>query len=155
MLADIVLMVGCFVGSGLIYFGEPGIGRPLLAVQLLLPLYLTIALHNATYSIGSLSNWRSATLKMASAMLIAAALLNFLAFFVKLNAAFSRVVFVAGLTSAMILMGAARVLISGWVTRYWGPSPNNILQIDAGGPALRIAKRQSHRRGRAGPGASA
>jgi lipopolysaccharide/colanic/teichoic acid biosynthesis glycosyltransferase len=138
MLTDLGLLLGSCALVGWIYFrGEPT-GSPLLAAQLLVPLYLTIAWHNGTYSLGSLTDWRGSTLKMISAVVIAAALLNFLAFFARLNANFSRVVFVAGLTSAIVAMTAARFLLSRWVRRHWGPSAINLLVIDAGGPPINI-----------------
>jgi exopolysaccharide biosynthesis polyprenyl glycosylphosphotransferase len=139
MCVDVALLLGSFFGAGLVYFeGEPP-GHPFLAAQLMLPLFLTIALHNSTYSLSSLTDWRSASTRMAAAMLIAAALLNFLAFFVKLNALFSRVVFVLGFAVAVGLMTAARWAVARWIRRHWGPNPLNVLQIDAGGPPMRIA----------------
>ncbi|MEO6041227.1 MAG: exopolysaccharide biosynthesis polyprenyl glycosylphosphotransferase [Croceibacterium sp.] len=138
MAADVMLLLGSFYGAGMLYFNGTPPGHPFLAGQLMLPLFLSIALHNASYSLGSLTDWRNATGKMAVAMFIAAALLNFLAFFVKLNALFSRVVFVAGLSAALVLMAASRWLMGRWVRRQWGPNPRNVLQIDAGGPALTI-----------------
>ncbi|MEO6152007.1 MAG: sugar transferase [Croceibacterium sp.] len=71
-------------------------------------------------------------------MLFAAALLNFLAFFVKLNTYFSRVMFVGGFIGAVALMSASRWAMGRWVHRQWGPSPLNVLQIDAGGVPMRI-----------------
>jgi exopolysaccharide biosynthesis polyprenyl glycosylphosphotransferase len=138
MLADIAVLFGSFYAAGQLYaLGQPP-GPPLFAAQLLLPMFLTLALHNGTYSLGSLTDWRSAAGKMASAMLIGAALLNFLAFFVKLNAFFSRVVFVAGMGLAIMLMMLTRFALAQWARRQWGPSSLNVLQIDAGGPPLQI-----------------
>jgi hypothetical protein len=51
---------------------------------------------------------------------------------------FSRVVFVAGLTSAVIAMAAIRIMTSRWVRRRWGPNAINRLVIEAGGPPLEI-----------------
>lgn len=138
MALDVVLLLGSFFAAGAIYFGGVVPRQPFLAAQLMLPLYLTIALHNSTYSLGSLTNWRTAVWKMIAAMFIAAALLNFLAFFVKLNTFFSRVMFVGGFVGAIAVMTATRYAIGRWVARTWGPNPINILQIDAGGPMLRI-----------------
>jgi len=137
MLADIALLLGSFALASVAYYrGDQG--HPFLVAQLMLPLFLTIALHNSTYSLLSLTDWRAATGRMARAMLIAAALLNFLAFFVKLNAVFSRVVFLVGFILALIVMAASRWMLGKWVRRQWGPSPLNVLQIDAGGPPLRV-----------------
>jgi polysaccharide biosynthesis protein PslA len=122
--------------AGTIYFEGEWTGRPLWAAQLTLPLFLTIAWHNGTYSLDSLTSWRSSSMKMLSAVVIAALLLNFLAFFAGLNALFSRVIFVAGMTIAVIAMTAARFATVQWIRRYWGPSAVNRLIIEAGGPPL-------------------
>ncbi len=138
MLIDVALVFGCGALAGYLYFrGEPT-GHPLLAAQLLLPLFLTIALYNGTYSLSALTDWRSSSMRMIGALLIAAALLNFLAFFIQLNAVFSRVVFVSGVTSAAVGMIAARIGLTWWITRTWGPSPVNRLLIDAGGPPMSL-----------------
>jgi lipopolysaccharide/colanic/teichoic acid biosynthesis glycosyltransferase len=136
MVADIALLLGSAVLAGMIYFDGEWTGRPLWAAELMLPLFLTIAWHNGTYSLDSLTNWRGSAGKMVSAVVISGALLNFLAFFARLNANFSRVVFVAGLTSAVILMAAARFATARWIKRRWGPTAINRLVIEAGGPPL-------------------
>lgn len=138
MVIDTALVFGCCALAGAIYFrGQPA-GQPLLAAQLLLPLFLTIALHNGTYSLAALTDWRASSARMLTALLISAALLNLLAFFVRLNANFSRVVFVSGLTSAALAMVLSRVTLAGWIIRNWGPSPVNRLVIYAGGPPVTV-----------------
>jgi len=136
MVTDIGLLLGSAVVAGMIYFEGEWTGRPLLAAELLLPLFLTIAWHNGTYSLDSLTNWRGSTAKMVSAVVISGALLNFLAFFVGLNALFSRVIFVGGLTTAIVAMTIARFATVRWIRRHWGPSAINRLVIEAGGPPL-------------------
>ncbi len=138
MLSDIALLLGACALVGWLYFRGQPTGSPLLAAELLLPLFLTIAWHNGTYSLDSLTNWRGSTWKMISAVVIAAALLNFFAFFAQFNANFSRVVFVAGLSSAIVGMTATRFATARWIRRYWGPTAINRLVIDAGGPPLVI-----------------
>ena len=139
MLADIGLLVGCYALAGELYrmVGGPDL-QTLLAAQLLLPIFLTIAWHNGTYSLKSLTDWRTGSLQVVLALLISAALLNFLAFFVKLNSNFSRVAFVAGLTTATIGIMATRYATARWIRRHWGPTPVNRLVIDAGGPPMII-----------------
>jgi len=138
MAIDIVLLFGCCAVAGLLYFGDLAHGQPMLAAQLMLPLFLTIALYNGTYSLGTLADWRTSATRVLMALLIAAALLNFLAFFVKLNSAFSRVIFVSGLSSAALAMVGSRIVLARWVVRNWGPSPVNRLVIEAGGPPISI-----------------
>lgn len=138
MVVDIVLLLGACALVAFVYAGESMVLQALLPAQLMLPLFLTIAWHNGTYSLGSLTDWRSGSLAMLAAVLIAAVLLNFLAFFAKMNEEFSRVVFVAGISLAITVMAASRFLISRWIRRYWGPSPLNRLVIDAGGPPMNV-----------------
>ncbi len=138
MMIDSALLIGTGALVGYFYFdGETG-ARLLPAAQLLLPLFQTIAWHNGTYSLDALTDWKSSSLKMVSAVVISAALLNFFAFFARMNAHFSRVVFVVGLTSAVVGMAAARFGLVKWIRRHWGP-PINRLVIEAGGPPLTIA----------------
>ena len=140
MIADVGLLLGAFALVSVVYFDAAPRAIPygLFAAELMLPLFLTIAWHNGTYSLDSLTNWRGSSARMVSAVLISGALLNFLAFFARLNANFSRVVFVAGLTTAVIAMAAARFATVKWIRRHWGPTAVNRLVIEAGGPPLEI-----------------
>lgn len=138
ILVDTGLLLGAALAAAVLSQGGVRYGQPMLAIQLLLPLYLTLALQNGTYSQASLTNWRVATMRMGSSLLIAAALLQFLAFFAKVNADFSRLVFVTGIVAGGLLMIVSRYVMTRWIERTWGPSPINRLVIDAGGPPIRI-----------------
>jgi exopolysaccharide biosynthesis polyprenyl glycosylphosphotransferase len=138
MVIDIALLIGVSALVAVLYQRSGNLLNALLGAELLLPLFLTIAWHNGTYSLRSLTDWRASSLDMIAAVLIAAALLNFLAFFAKMNEDFSRVVFIAGAALAVIAMAGSRYLMSRWVRRQWGPSPLNRLLIDAGGPPMHI-----------------
>ena len=138
LLVDICFLLGACALVGFLYRGGDYLFRALLPAELLLPLFLTIAWHNGTYSLRSLTDWRSSSGLMVAAVLIAAALLNFLAFFAKMNDDFSRVVFVAGMTIAILGMAASRFAVARWVRRHWGPTAINRLVIDAGGPPMHI-----------------
>ena len=102
MVIDIGVLVGaCWLVAQIYPVGNVAINA-LLPAQLILPLFLTIAWHNGTYSLRSITDWRKGSLDMVAAVLIAAALLNFLAFFAKMNDNFSRVVFVVGISLAVV-----------------------------------------------------
>jgi polysaccharide biosynthesis protein PslA len=73
---------------------------------------------------------------MATALVIAAALLNFVAFFAKFNAEFSRVIFTAGLVVSALMMVGFRILLTRLVTARLGPSAINRLVIWADGPKI-------------------
>ncbi|MXO88450.1 exopolysaccharide biosynthesis polyprenyl glycosylphosphotransferase [Alteraurantiacibacter aestuarii] len=138
LLADVFIMLGCFALAVEIYETNGLNNDAMLAAYLLLPLFQTIAFYNATYSRGGLTEWRKSSARAIGAMLISALLLNFFAFFAKMNAEFSRVVFAAGMMLTAIGMTAFRYGVSRWITSRWGPSATNRLLIEAGGPQVNI-----------------
>lgn len=142
VVGDVALMLSAFMAFTFIYFGGIPTSQQadfgLLPAFLLLPVYLTIALYNGTYSRNALTNANKSGFKMLTALLISAALLNFFAFFAKMNADFSRVIFTLGLLSSAIAMILFRMAFSFWLTKRWGPNPKNQLVINAGGPEFTL-----------------
>ncbi|MBC7160190.1 MAG: sugar transferase [Porphyrobacter sp.] len=138
MIADCAGLYGCFWLCALAYLGRPPVPQEMLSGQLLLPIFLTIAMHNRTYSLKSLTDWRIATSRMLAALLVSALMLTFLAYGMNVSAVFSRVIFVSGIATAAMVMAATRWLITERAHRLWGPSALNVLLIDAGGPPLVI-----------------
>lgn len=142
ILADIVLLLASFIIATVAYHQglpiAPEMKSGLMTAYLLLPMYLTIALYNGSYSLDSLTQPHYSTLKMATAMIVAAALLNFFAFFAKVNAEFSRVIFTTGMLGAIMLMATFRLGLSRWVVRQCGPNPKNQLVIYDGGPRFTL-----------------
>lgn len=142
VVTDVAIILGSFYAVAAIYFTtltkfallEAG----LLSAFLILPLYLTIGLYNGTYSLRSLTDWQDGTFKAIAALVISGALLNFLAFFAKSNAEFSRVVFTVGTLGSMALILASRVVAARLILRWWGPSGVNKLVIMAGGPEFTL-----------------
>ena len=80
MLMDAIVLHLAFALAGMLYEGSWGLPRNMLAAQTLLPLFFTIALYNETYGGKALANWTFAAKRGLTALLIAAALLNFVAF---------------------------------------------------------------------------
>jgi len=138
MASDMIVLLGAFAITSYAYGGRLQVEPVMLPAQLLLPLYLTIALHNGTYSLDSLKDWRTSTARALSALLIAALLLNFLAFFAKLNAMFSRAAFAIGLAFAAMLMTLLRQAAVDLIRQRWGPNPVNVLVIDDDGPPIEM-----------------
>lgn len=137
MVLDIAALLGGFALGGLIYAGGIEPTGTLLAAQLLLPLYLTIALYNGTYSLRSLTDWRAASLQMLYALANSALLLTFISFFGQIGSAFPRVAIALGLMIAAAMMVMARYFAVQWLSRIWGPAPMNILIIEEdGGPPM-------------------
>jgi exopolysaccharide biosynthesis polyprenyl glycosylphosphotransferase len=102
--------------------------------QLLLPIFLTTALQNGTYSLEALKDWKTAASRVIAALAISAALLNFIIFFVRLKADFSHTTFAITLVLAGAGMLGLRQVSAALVRRRWGPNPINVLIIDDGGP---------------------
>jgi len=134
LLIDVALLLGSFGFIGTLYRSEIGPRSVLAEGQLLLPLYLTLALYQQAYSIRALEHWRFAAWRALWALAIAAALLIFVTFFTKSTASFSRVLFTGGLLLTAVLIASSRRLIAWWIGRTWGTSVTNSLFVEAGGP---------------------
>ena len=132
---DMFAMLAAYFLAGLFYTGIPLEERAMMQAQLLLPLFLTIGLYNRTYSIAALLDMRASVGRMVLALLVSAALLNFLAFYAKFNAQFSRFTFTIGLVLAAALMAGFRVVFMGWIRARIGARLDNVLVIADGGPA--------------------
>lgn len=137
-LVDICIILAAHSLAASLYLGSANHGNVARASQMLVPLYLTIAFYNAAYSRESLVNWRRSTLRMAAALFLSAALFNFIAFYAKTNAEFSRVAFTLGLAFSFILMAGARWAMSEYCARRFGPGIANVLVIEDDGPPVQL-----------------
>lgn len=142
MAADVAMLLGCFAALSFAYLiayrGQIGMEAAMLPAYLLLPIFLTIGLFNGTYSGGALTRWPQAAWRVASALVIAAVLFNFVTFFAKMSEDFSRGAFALSVISSLLMMTGFRVLLVGSVRRIWGESPINRLLIVAGGPLVEL-----------------
>jgi polysaccharide biosynthesis protein PslA len=138
VLLDVGLLLGAFGMVGTLYRHEIGPRSVLEEGQLLLPLYLTLALYQQAYSIRALNDWWFAAQRALWALAIAAALLIFVTFYTKSTADFSRVLFTGGLAlSALFIVGSRRA-IAAWIRRTWGARVTNLLFLYAGGPEVSL-----------------
>ena len=139
MLVDALLLNACFALAALAYeriWWEP---RAMLAAQTLLPLYLTLALYNGTYSARTLDDWTLGLRKTLTALAVSAALVNFIAFYTKSNAEFSRVAVTSGLATTAIALAMFRRTIPLLIDRFWQGRTRNVLVIEDGGPDFALA----------------
>lgn len=154
IVVDVVILLGTFGLVSVLYLvnvrGQYNVDAAMLSAYLLLPIFLTIGLFNGTYSGSALVNWRSATLRVVQAFAVAAILLNFVAFFAKMNAEFSRVAFTASALLGIGCMAGFRVILVRITRRIWGASPVNRLVIQAGGPPVDLSDSYSLDASRAG-----
>jgi len=134
LLFDAIVLHLAFALAGLAYQGVWWFETNIVAVQTMLPVYFTIAFYNQTYGARALSNWTFAARQALTALLIAAALINFVAFYTKSNAEFSRVSVTLGFVMSAIAIVALRRLVPMFITKFWGGRTRNQLVIRDGGP---------------------
>jgi hypothetical protein len=138
LILDILLILGGFMVVGEIYLDFRPFKFALLQAQLLLPLYLTLALYQRSYSIPALQDWRFGAARSLGALALAGALLLFVTFYTKSTSQFSRVIFTGGFLISAALIFASRLWLGRLIGRAWGPNVINLLYIDAGGDPISI-----------------
>ncbi|WP_232367366.1 sugar transferase [Altererythrobacter lutimaris] len=142
LVTDLGLILLGYAIAGFAYNGVWWEARAMMQAQLLLPIFYTIAFYNAAYSTRALENWRFAVRQALVALVIGAALLNFIAFYLKTNTSFSRVTFTLGLMLSGVMIIASRKALSLFLQRAWGGKVRNELVIDDGGPSFWLPRAQ-------------
>jgi exopolysaccharide biosynthesis polyprenyl glycosylphosphotransferase len=141
MLADIAALFAAYLIAEYIYLGGAffipnTLADATLPAQLLLPIFLTIALYNGTYSLDALRDWKLGASRALAALAISAALFNFIIFFVRLNTQYSRITFVIAFVLTALAMSGLRRTAQEILRRRWGHNPINVLVINDGGPPV-------------------
>ena len=139
LLADGALFNLSFALAALLWEGRWWEPRAMLAAQAMLPAFFTIALYNGSYGVKALNDWLFAARKALIALIISAALVNFLGFYTKSNEDFSRASVTLGLVFTAILLVAFRRLVAMMIKRRWGGRVSNRLVIDDGGSSFPFA----------------
>ncbi len=104
--------------------------------QLLLPVFLTIALYNGTYSLHSLKSLATSVGSALMALAVSTSVVLFIAFFTKSSADFSRFHFALGMLLFALGMGLVRTQTRAFVRWHCGGSVTNELVINDGGPTI-------------------
>ncbi len=138
LVVDAALLHLSFMCATKLYLGMWWKPEIMLVAQAFLPAYFTIALYNSTYCVKALQDWLFAVRKALIALVISAGLLNFVAFYTKSSAEFSRVSVTIGLVLFAASLIAFRRLIVLVVERHWGGRVRNQLVIEDGGPPFRL-----------------
>ena len=138
MLGDIVAVFGSFAVTGYLYLGTIGFSRAALLAQLLLPVFLTVALYNGAYSLGTLRSTRQGILRGLSALATSAGVVVFIAYYTKSSAEFSRVLFTAGTLLSAVALVWMRTQMRSFVRWRCGRRMINELLIDDGGPRITL-----------------
>jgi polysaccharide biosynthesis protein PslA len=136
LLADGALILFSFALAGLIWEGVWAQTRAMITAQVMLPVFFTIALYNGTYGVRALGDWGFAARKAMTALAIAAALSNFVAFYTKSNDVFSRGVTTLGLVLSALLLVSLRRVIAMVIAARWEGRVTNRLVIEDGGASF-------------------
>jgi hypothetical protein len=146
MLGDVVMLAAAMELAGFLYLGEWLSEYSVLSTVLMVPIFIIISVYSGTYSLASLNRFRTAARRMVIALSVSAALLHFVAFFLRASEQLSRAVFALGFLIALCAMLAMRYAANRWIRRNAGPNLSNVLLIDAGGP--RVSAQYLSNRGR-------
>lgn len=138
IVGDIVSLLAGFGIVGYLYTGFGGGAGALLNGQILLPVFLTIALYNGSYSIAVLRSAWHGIYRVVAALLISAVAVVFVAFLAKATTEFSRMSFSGGVACSGLLLIWTRMQMRSFITWRCGQSVLNELVIDDGGPEISI-----------------
>jgi lipopolysaccharide/colanic/teichoic acid biosynthesis glycosyltransferase len=133
LIADLLVLLVGFAAIGFLYQGTPGFENGLKIAQLLAPIFLTFALGNGTYSIDALRRWSRGCVRGLKALLTAAIVIVFIAFYTKSSGYFSRVVVAGGslaVVAGMVWVKAQMRAFVAW--RCGGQVTNEVLIFDSG-----------------------
>lgn len=138
ILGDCTMLFAAYVAIGHFYLGAVGAGQAAVLAQLVLPLFLTIALYNGAYSLDALIRPRVGTMRALAALAISAALVVFIAYYTKSSAEFSRILFTAGFLVSGVAIAWMREQMRAFVRWCCGERVLNEMVIHDGGPAIEI-----------------
>ena len=138
IVGDFVAIFAAFCLSGFLYLAAPGLEQAALLAQLLLPVFLTVALYNGAYSLATLQSSQYGMLRALSALGISAAAVVFIAYYTKSSAVFSRVMFTSGTLIAAVLLCWMRLQMRAFVHWRCGMRFINELLIDDAGPHIEL-----------------
>ncbi len=138
MVGDIAALFGGFALSSVLYRGTSSLSDQLLLAQLLLPVYLTVAVYQSAYSIEALRSVARSITRALLALGLSSAIVTFITFYTKSSAQFSRLGFTLGVALTALALVAMRVALRHFTRWRCGASVVNELVIDDGGPATSL-----------------
>jgi len=138
IIADSIALLAGFVIASFLYTGYSGVSADLVTAQLILPIFLTIAFYNGSYSIDSLGSVVLGFDRAFFALTLSALFVALIAFVTKSGGEFSRVGFFAGTALAAALLAWSRLSMRSFVHWRCGANVRNELVIDDGGPTVKV-----------------
>lgn len=137
MLGDILAIFAGFVCAG--YLRQEALTESATILpQLVLPVYLSIALYNDAYSLNSLSSTSHSVTRALLALGVSVAAVTFITFYARSAAEYSRSLFTIGVVLSALFVLVNRVLMRRVVRWRCGVSVINQLVIDDGGPNITL-----------------
>ncbi|WP_374589428.1 sugar transferase [Novosphingobium sp.] len=137
LFSDMAALFSGFAAAGWLYLGPDGLAQGSHLAQLLLPIFLTVALYNGTYSLHSLEHALSGAIRAQIALGLAASAVLFIAFYTKSSASFSRVLFSGGIILSSLMLAILRAQMRSFVRwRCGGRIIHEIVICDGGVPIV-------------------
>jgi exopolysaccharide biosynthesis polyprenyl glycosylphosphotransferase len=138
IVVDIVALLSGFAIASFLYSGYAGVSADLVTAQLIVPIFLTIALYNGSYSIDSIGNVVLGIGRSLVSLILSALLIALIAFVTKSGEEFSRVGFFSGTALAAAMLTWSRLSMRAFVRWRCGVNVRNELVIDDGGPVVKV-----------------
>lgn len=138
VITDSLAIFAGFAAVGYLLSGVQGIPGALVHAQLILPIFLTLALYNGSYSIATLQEGWRGIFRAAAAMVIAIAVVVFVQFLIRPGTDVSRTAFNGGALCAMLVIAWGRLQLRSFVAWRCGETVINELIIDDGGPQVNL-----------------
>lgn len=138
ILADLATIFAGFVASGFLYLGIDGVAQASVLSQLVLPVFLTIALYNGAYSMTALESAQAGASRAILALGLSAAAVVFIAFYTKSSQDFSRLLFSLGVVVTAFSLVWTRLQMRAFVRWRCGIQVINELLIIDGGPVVHL-----------------
>ena len=137
ILGDVLSIFAGFALAGYLR-AEIFAGGTLMLSQLVLPVYLTIALYNDSYSIQSLRSTSHSVVRSLLALGLSVAVVTFITFYARSTDNYSRTLFTIGVVLSALFVLVNRVGMRRFVRWLCGASVINQLVIDDGGPDITL-----------------
>ncbi len=136
--ADSLAIFGGFLIAGYLYLGSDGLAQAAILSQVLMPVFLTIALYNGAYSMEALESAKKGAIRGVLALFMSTGAVIFITFYAKSSNEFSRLLLTVGVAVSVFALVWGRAQMRAFVRwRCGGQVINEILILD-GGPEVRL-----------------